>query len=69
MVHIWCDDRTQPNIEDMGNFYSVSRDLILSHHANVDRVWNTLKSLGGKRKDFTDPNFVNAGFLFYDENA
>ena len=69
-VHVWCGDRTQPNIENMGNFYSAGRDPIFySHHANVDRMWNIWKSLGGKRKDFTDPDFLNAGFLFYDENA
>ena len=69
-VHVWCGDRTQPNIENMGNFYSAGKDPIFySHHANVDRMWNIWKSLGGKRKDFTDPDFLNAGFLFYDENA
>ena len=69
-VHVWCGDRTQPNIENMGNFYSASRDPIFySHHANVDRMWNIWKSLGGKRKDFIDSDFLNAGFLFYNENA
>nr|ACM43505.1 polyphenoloxidase [Camellia nitidissima] len=69
-VHIWCGDRTQPNLEDMGNFYSAGRDSIFyGHHANVDRMWSIWKTLGGKRQDFTDPDWLNAGFVFYDENA
>ena len=69
-VHIWCGDRTQPNIEDMGNFYSAARDpIFFSHHSNVDRMWTVWKGLGGKRKDFTDPDWLDAGFVFYDENA
>lgn len=69
-VHIWCGDRTQPNIEDMGNFYSAGRDpIFFAHHGNVDRMWSIWKTLGGKRKDFTDPDWLNTEFLFYDENA
>ncbi|THG19463.1 polyphenol oxidase, chloroplastic-like [Camellia sinensis] len=69
-VHIWCGDRTQPNLEDMGNFYSAGRDpIFFGHHANIDRMWSIWKTLGGKRQDFTDPDWLNAGFVFYDENA
>ncbi|PSR98570.1 Polyphenol oxidase [Actinidia chinensis var. chinensis] len=69
-VHIWCGDRTQPNLEDMGNFYSAARDPIFyAHHSNVDRMWSIWKTLGGRRQDFTDPDWLNAGFVFYDENA
>ncbi|KAF5175610.1 Polyphenol oxidase protein [Thalictrum thalictroides] len=68
-VHSWAGDRTQPNVENMGNFYSAGRDPILfCHHSNVDRMWTVWKGLGGKRKDFTDPDWLNTGFLFYDEN-
>ena len=68
-VHVWTGDITQPNIEDMGTFYSAARDPIFySHHSNVDRMWFIWKSLGGKRKDFTDPDWLESGFLFYDEN-
>ncbi|KAI3838512.1 hypothetical protein MKX03_014014 [Papaver bracteatum] len=67
-VHIWTGDRNQPNGENMGNFYSAGRDPIFySHHANCDRMWTIWKTLGGNRKDFTDPDFLNAAFLFYDE--
>ncbi|XP_031259981.1 polyphenol oxidase, chloroplastic-like [Pistacia vera] len=69
-VHIWCGDRTQPNIEDMGNFYSAGRDpIFFAHHSNIDRLWTVWKTLGGKRKDFTDSDWLDASFLFYDENA
>ncbi|KAL5772484.1 hypothetical protein ACOSQ2_012408 [Xanthoceras sorbifolium] len=69
-VHIWCGDNKQPNLEDMGNFYSAARDpIFFAHHSNVDRLWTVWKTLGGKRTDFTDPDWLNAGFLFYDENA
>ncbi|KAI3961266.1 hypothetical protein MKX01_006980 [Papaver californicum] len=67
-VHIWSGDRNQPNIENMGNFYSAARDpIFFAHHSNCDRMWTIWKTLGGNRKDFTDPDFLNAGFLFYDE--
>ncbi|KAI3795827.1 hypothetical protein L1987_38487 [Smallanthus sonchifolius] len=63
-------DSTQPNGEDMGNFYSAARDPIFyAHHANVDRMWSVWKTLGGKRNDFTDKDWLDSSFLFYDENA
>eukprot|EP00262_Sarcandra_glabra_P007938 TRINITY_DN21077_c0_g1_i1.p1 TRINITY_DN21077_c0_g1~~TRINITY_DN21077_c0_g1_i1.p1 ORF type:complete len:584 (-),score=50.62 TRINITY_DN21077_c0_g1_i1:261-2012(-) len=69
-VHVWTGDSNQPNREDMGNFYSAGRDPIFyAHHANCDRCWTIWKGLGGLRKDFTDPDFLNASFLLYDENA
>ena len=69
-VHLWTGDSTQPNFEDMGNFYSAARDpIFFSHHSNVDRLWSVWKTLGGKRRDFTDRDWLDAGFLFYDENA
>ncbi|MCL7028791.1 hypothetical protein MKW94_022950 [Papaver nudicaule] len=67
-IHSWTGDRTQPNMEDMGSSYSAARDpIFFAHHSNVDRIWPIWKSLGGNRKDFTDPDFLNAGFVFYDE--
>ncbi|XP_043687438.1 polyphenol oxidase, chloroplastic-like [Telopea speciosissima] len=69
-VHLWCGDRSQPNLEDMGNFYSAARDpIFFAHHSNIDRLWTIWKGLGGKRKDYTDPDWLNTEFLFYDENA
>ncbi|CAL1397923.1 unnamed protein product [Linum trigynum] len=69
-VHLWTGDPAQPNGEDMGNFYSAARDpIFFAHHANIDRVWNVWKALGGKRVDFATPDWLDATFLFYDENA
>ncbi|KAK2969843.1 hypothetical protein RJ640_030152 [Escallonia rubra] len=69
-IHIWSGDRTQPNLEDMGNFYSAARDPIFyAHHSNVDRMWTLWKTLGGRRQDFTDSDWLDASFVFYDENA
>lgn len=69
-VHSWTGDNTQPYGEDMGNFYSAGRDPIFyAHHSNIDRMWNVWKTLGGKRQDFTDPDWLDASFLFYDENS
>ncbi|KAI3895320.1 hypothetical protein MKX03_035821 [Papaver bracteatum] len=67
-IHSWTGDRTQPNQEDMGVSYAAARDpIFFAHHSNVDRIWPIWKNLGGNRKDFTDPDFLNAGFIFYDE--
>ncbi|KAH6800080.1 hypothetical protein C2S52_000544 [Perilla frutescens var. hirtella] len=69
-VHVWTGDPTQPNREDMGTFYSAGRDpIFFAHHANIDRMWNVWKTLGGRRRDLTDPDYLNASFVFYDENA
>ncbi|RZC43713.1 hypothetical protein C5167_036652 [Papaver somniferum] len=43
-VHNWVGDRTQPNLEDMGDFYSAARDPIFyAHHSNCDRMWTIWK--------------------------
>ncbi|KAG8386536.1 hypothetical protein BUALT_Bualt03G0158600 [Buddleja alternifolia] len=74
-MHAWVGDyKGQPNGEDMGNFYSAGRDpLFYCHHANVDRMWTLwqyfLPSNKVPDKRITDPDFLNAAFLFYDENA
>ncbi|XP_021865904.2 polyphenol oxidase I, chloroplastic-like [Spinacia oleracea] len=69
-VHRWTGDPTQPNREDMGTLYAAARDpIFFAHHANVDRMWTIWKTLGGKRKDIQDPDWLNVSFLFYDENA
>ncbi|KAF8766093.1 hypothetical protein HU200_007585 [Digitaria exilis] len=68
-VHIWCGDPKQPSFEDMGNFYSAGNDpLFYAHHANIDRMWSVWKGLDARRHtDLTDPDWLNASFLFYDE--
>ncbi|KAJ7946952.1 Polyphenol oxidase [Quillaja saponaria] len=70
-IHRWNGDTRTPNREDMGVFYSAARDPIFyAHHPNIDRLWDIWKTLGGKnRHDFDDPDWLNASFEFYDENA
>ncbi|GMI72505.1 hypothetical protein HRI_000919800 [Hibiscus trionum] len=70
-VHKWVGDPTQPLKEDMGNFYSAGYDpLFYAHHANLDRMWNLWKTkLPKQNTDFTDADWLDSSFLFYDENA
>ncbi|XP_014509894.2 polyphenol oxidase, chloroplastic-like, partial [Vigna radiata var. radiata] len=69
-VHLWSGDKRQPHRENLGIFYAAGRDpLFYAHHGNVDRMWNIWKTIpGGKRRDFTKPDWLEASFLFYDEN-
>ena len=68
-VHAWTGDINHPTMEDMGNLYAAARDPIFyCHHSNVDRMWSIWKTLGGKRRDLTDPDWLESAFLFYDEN-
>lgn len=68
-VHVWTGDNTQPNLENMGSLYAAGRDPIFySHHSNIDRLWVIWKTLGDKRQDLTDPDWLESGFLFYNEN-
>ncbi|WVZ68528.1 hypothetical protein U9M48_017459 [Paspalum notatum var. saurae] len=68
-VHVWCGDPKQPAREDMGNFYSAGNDpLFYAHHANIDRMWSVWKGIDARRHtDLTDPDWLDASFLFYDE--
>ncbi|MFS7984087.1 putative catechol oxidase [Helianthus anomalus] len=69
-VHRWVGDTTQPNNEDMGNFYSAGYDPVFyCHHANVDRTWKLWKDLGlPGHVEPTSPDWLNASYVFYDEN-
>ncbi|CAK9144950.1 unnamed protein product [Ilex paraguariensis] len=68
-VHDWTGDRMQHNGEDMGSLYSAARDpIFMAHHSNIDRMWTIWEDLGGRRQNFTDPDWLNASFIFYDEN-
>nr|ANG57908.1 polyphenol oxidase 2 [Lilium hybrid cultivar] len=69
-VHVWTGDRNQPNGEDMGALYSAAFDpIFFAHHANIDRIWDVWLSLGGKHANFTDKDWLDTSFVFYDENA
>ncbi|XP_051135581.1 polyphenol oxidase I, chloroplastic-like [Andrographis paniculata] len=69
-LHVWVGENTTGG-EDMGNFYSTARDSVFfSHHANVDRLWTVWRGLRGtKKKEFTDSDWLDAEFQFYDEHA
>uniref|UniRef100_A0ACD5UTY0 Uncharacterized protein n=1 Tax=Avena sativa TaxID=4498 RepID=A0ACD5UTY0_AVESA len=70
-VHRWTGDARQPNGEDMGNFYSAARDpIFFAHHSNIDRLWHVWRGLRpGVNTDFPDADWLDAAFLFYDEEA
>ncbi|RDX61923.1 hypothetical protein CR513_59800, partial [Mucuna pruriens] len=80
-LHNWTGDITKPDGQDMGNFFTAGRDpIFFAHHANVDRMWNIWKTKVpdhvsqqtkekySRRRDFTDPDWLESSFLFYDEN-
>ncbi|KAK1424036.1 hypothetical protein QVD17_19347 [Tagetes erecta] len=69
-VHRWVGDATKPLFEDMGNFYSAGYDPVFYiHHVNVDRMWKLWKDLGlPGHKDPTERDWLNASYVFYDEN-
>ncbi|RCV22375.1 hypothetical protein SEVIR_4G225200v4 [Setaria viridis] len=77
IVHRWTGDLSRPNHEDMGAYYSSARDPIFyPHHANSDRLWEVWRrddaGAGGDRPrhaDFTEPDWLDSSFLFYDEEA
>ncbi|KAG9443229.1 hypothetical protein H6P81_014569 [Aristolochia fimbriata] len=69
VVHNWVGLVEPPNL-DMGNFFSAARDtLFYAHHANIDRLWTIYKSQTlGNQLEFNDRDWLNASFVFYDEN-
>jgi hypothetical protein len=64
------------NSIDMGNLGFAARDpIFFAHHCNIDfiwSVWNSLSALlgapAGAYQNPTDSAFLNASWLFYDEN-
>ncbi|KAK6135568.1 hypothetical protein DH2020_030676 [Rehmannia glutinosa] len=68
-MHTWTGDPREPNTENMGVFYSAARDPIFyPHHANIDRLWTIwVNKLHGKV--FTDPDWLETSFVFYNEDA
>ncbi|XP_068655838.1 polyphenol oxidase, chloroplastic-like [Aristolochia californica] len=68
VVHNWIGLVEPPNL-DMGNFFSAARDtLFYAHHANIDRLWSIYRSQLGNQLEFNDRDWLNASFVFYDEN-
>eukprot|EP00246_Nothoceros_aenigmaticus_P013102 TRINITY_DN438_c0_g1_i1.p1 TRINITY_DN438_c0_g1~~TRINITY_DN438_c0_g1_i1.p1 ORF type:complete len:621 (-),score=78.68 TRINITY_DN438_c0_g1_i1:638-2500(-) len=69
-IHDWTGDLTQPDHENMGNFYSAARDPVFyGLHCNLDRLWQVWKKIGGRRKDIAEPDWLQSEFLFFDENG
>ncbi|CAM6107833.1 unnamed protein product [Calypogeia fissa] len=71
-VHFWTGS-DPPSMDDMGQLAHSARDpVFFAHHSNLDRLWQVWKDigpiLGQKREYYTDADFLNASFLFYDEN-
>ena len=69
-VHSWVGEADTPHREDMGTFYTAARDPIFyGHHSNLDRMWAIWKTLGEGRRDYSDEDWLDSEFYFYDENA
>lgn len=74
-VHLWLGDPNPDKpagpYDDMGNFAVAARDpAFYGHHSNIDRVWTIWNSLPGEhRREYSHPDFLDAQFTFYDENA
>ena len=69
-LHFWTGDPNKPLRQHMGVFTHASQDPIFyAHHSDIDRLWEVWRTLpGGCRKESTDEDFLEAEFLFYDEN-
>ncbi|KAL6651415.1 hypothetical protein ACP70R_010340 [Stipagrostis hirtigluma subsp. patula] len=69
-LHGWVGDPRQPNGENMGSFYSAGRDpIFFALHGNIDRLWHVWRGLSPSNTDFADDDWLDASFLFYDEDA
>ncbi|XP_051152310.1 polyphenol oxidase I, chloroplastic-like [Andrographis paniculata] len=71
-MHVWVGENTDRGF-DMGNFSTAGRDVLFyAHHTNIDRlwtVWRDYRDKKGKKKDFSDKDWLDSQFTFYDENA
>ncbi|KAG9443226.1 hypothetical protein H6P81_014566 [Aristolochia fimbriata] len=66
--HMWVGNVEAPNT-DMGNFFSAARDMLFyAHHTNIDRLWDIYRNKRGNLVEFNDPDWLDATFIFYDEN-
>ncbi len=71
-VHTWTGNpKAKIATSDMGNSqFSAFDPIFHAHHSNIDRLWEVWKALvKGNHQDITDPDYLNAEFLFYDENG
>ncbi|XP_006644832.1 polyphenol oxidase, chloroplastic-like [Oryza brachyantha] len=76
-MHTWTGDISLHNVENMGVYYSAGRDPIFyPYHSNIDRLWEIWRDTttvsgrhGHAATVFTDPDWLDSSFLFYDEEA
>lgn len=63
-VHVWFGGK-------MGKFATAGGDpLFYALHGNVDRLWQVWDTRRTRKIRYTeDPDFLNASFVFYDENG
>ncbi|XXG81495.1 hypothetical protein AAC387_Pa09g2115 [Persea americana] len=71
-VHMWVgrhkNEKNEPFI-DMGDFSTAAKDMLFcGHHSNVDRLWDLYRTYRGKKVVFDNNDWLNAEFIFYDEN-
>lgn len=72
IVHMWVgrhkDEKIDPYI-DMGDFSTAAKDMLFyAHHSNVDRLWEIYRTRRGKKLEFKSNDWLNAEFIFFDEN-
>ncbi|AGP35885.1 tyrosinase family protein [Sorangium cellulosum] len=71
-VHQWITDprgRANCGVQDMGIFSTAGQDpIFFAHHANVDRLWEVWRNLGGEQRLPADAEFRQRTWTFYDEN-
>ncbi|KAI0486563.1 hypothetical protein KFK09_026157 [Dendrobium nobile] len=55
---------------DMSDLDTAAKDpIFFAHHGNIDRLWAIWESTPGKKREiFTDNDFLDASFVFWDEN-
>ncbi|KAG2562993.1 hypothetical protein PVAP13_8KG242300 [Panicum virgatum] len=71
LVHDWTGDPSRNHGEDMGVLGTAARDpVFFAHHGNIDRMWYIRRNcLRPGNTNFTDSDWLDARFLFYDEEA
>lgn len=67
-LHGWTGNQKNILQKDMGALYAAARDPIFYiHHVNIDRLWEVWRTFA--RDDIDDPDYLDAEFVFYDENV
>ncbi|KAH7441845.1 hypothetical protein KP509_03G057900 [Ceratopteris richardii] len=68
-IHRWVGNKSSVGWKDMGTFYTAANDpLFYAHHAELDRLWEIWKTIP-EHLEYEDEDYLNAEFLFYNEDA